>query len=104
MSEQLESLVETNIIKSIVYNTLENLCGKRMYRENGNKDACEFVITKRYSELYAFHKRLYEELKPYLKKNKFPLSDFPIFPAKTFLTYTDFDFISRRIAGFNTYF
>ena len=73
-------------------------------REGGSKDVCEFVITKRFSELYEFNKRLFEELKPYLKKNRFPLSDFPSFPSKTFLSHTDFNFISRRISALNAYF
>jgi hypothetical protein len=104
MVENLDGLVEMGIIKSVIYNKGDNLVEKRIHRDAGGLQPCEFVIIKRYSELLSFHERLFDEMKPYLKKNRFPVSDFPAFPSKSLFKRVQPDFLSNRISQFNSYF
>ena len=62
------------------------------------------MIIKRYSELLSFNERLLDELKPYLKKNRFKVSDFPAFPSKSLFKRVQPDFLANRIIQFNSYF
>ena len=55
VEEDLDGLVEKGIIKSVVYNRRDNQVEKRIHRDAGGLQPCEFVIIKRFSELHSFH-------------------------------------------------
>lgn len=59
-------------------------------------------MTKRYSELLAFHRVLGQEMKDFLKKKG--VEQLPKFPPKKLLNNMDRQFVHDRIKKINTYF